>query len=165
MLFVLLKRTRKKKNNVDKLFREISKFSFVRAAEEVLREKKTEQFIISLNTHSQLYDEGIDSEGRSLSSIGGDYSPFTLAAAQRKGRPKQSASIINLNDTGAFYESFNVKINYPNITIQADDSSKYSTPLSESWGKNIVGLTEENMENVEEYLAARILEKFMDIFV
>jgi hypothetical protein len=149
---------------VDKLFGDIARFSFIRACEEVLREQKTEQLIISLNTHSQLYDEGIDSEGRALSSIGGDYSPFTLEAAQRKGKPKQSASIINLNDTGAFYESFNVKINYPNITIQADDSSRYDVPLSESWGKNIVGLTPDNLAKVEEYLATRILEKFYAIF-
>lgn len=150
---------------MDKLLSDIKKFSFIGAAKEVLSDNRTKQFIISLNTHSQLYDEGIGSDGKLLSSVGGDYSPITLIKASKKGKPKQSKSIINLYDEGDFYDSFQVKINYPSITITADDSSKYSIPLSQSWGKNIIGLTKENISMVEDYIAERILEKFMDIFV
>lgn len=163
-LFVRQKWARKKTNNVDRLLSDIQTFSFIRAAEEVLRDERTKQFIISLNIHNQLFDSGINSEGVLLSQVGGDYSPVTMDISQSKGKPKQSQSIINLNDTGAFYESFKIEINYPNITISADDSSRYDIPLTENWGKEIIGLTSENLAKVEDFVAERVFEKFMAIF-
>ena len=147
---------------MDELFGNMFTFDFVAEAVKILNEPRTKQLILSLNTHSQLFDRGINSDGVKLSSIGGDYAPYTLDAAKRKGKPKQSPSIINLNDTNRFYESFRVQIKELTITIKADDSSNYTIPLTESWGKEIIGLTEENLATVEDYVAERLLGRSLE---
>src|SRR3990167_10889860 len=65
-----------------------------------------QDLVIELNTEKQLYDKGEDSTGKRLSDIGGDYSPVTMEISKEKGKPKKSASDINLYDTGDFYKSF-----------------------------------------------------------
>ncbi len=105
--------------------------------------------IIELNTKKQLFEQGIDSAGRRLSDVGGDYSPITIMTARKKGKPKKSFSDINLNDTGAFYESFKVFYDNGNLVISADtlktDEYGNVTDLISEWGQNILGLTQESL--------------------
>jgi len=115
--------------------------------------------IIRLNTQDQLYEDGIDS----LSETLGDYSSYTVARKSMKG---QKTSNITLKDTGDFYKSFKVKVTATGFIIKADDSSKYDIPLTESFGLDILGLTEENKlflydyleENYNKYVREKLLQ-------
>ena len=100
-------------------------------------DKEVQDEIIRMNTQDQLYDDGIDSLSDSL----GDYTPYTVMLKKQKG---QKTSNITLKDTGAFYKSFKVKVIPSGFEIIADDESDYDFPLTDSFGIDILGLTEEN---------------------
>jgi hypothetical protein len=100
--------------------------------------------IIDLNTKNQLYDKGIDSEGRSL----GDYSANTIEGTnqyQGKKQKGQRYDHITLNDTGAFYESFKVFLDSNSDFEITADTLKDTTDLIEEYGENILGLTDESL--------------------
>jgi hypothetical protein len=101
--------------------------------------------IIRLNTEEQLEEYGIDSKGNSL----GGYSPYTISIKKLKG---QRTDHVTLKDTGAFYESFKINVDYNGFEIEADDESMYDNPLSMTYGVDIIGLTEENKASLHEYL-------------
>lgn len=103
-------------------------------------------FIIELNTRKQLFDKGIDSRGRKLSDIGGNYSGYTLQISEEKGRPKRGSDLIDLHDTGDFYNSFRVFLDGQSDFIITADTIKDTTDLLAEWGKDILGLTEESLE-------------------
>ena len=105
-------------------------------------DNKVQQYIIKLNTRgegtSQLYNFGINSEGKSI----GEYSDNTIQIKAFNGQPVDR---VTLYDTGEFYESFIVIANQKGFKITADPI-KEDNNLFEDWGKNIVGLTKENEE-------------------
>lgn len=111
---------------------------------EILRDKKVQQQIISLNIFSQLHDQGIDSRGVSL----GEYSDFTKTVKESRG---QLSDHITLQDTGEFYESFFIDIFTDFFEIKANpikEGRKSITNLFVEWGKDIVGLTIESLQIV-----------------
>lgn len=117
--------------------------------------------IIYLNTWDQLYDRGIDSEGKSL----GHYQPYTVFLKEKKGQPTDR---VTLRDTGDFYKSFKVK--FLNLDIQiVSDPIKYgplgAVNLLTQWGKEIIGLTEESLsilrDKAIEILTPLIKEKLL----
>lgn len=105
--------------------------------------------IIQLNTKSQLYQQGIDSQGIKLSEYtrNNGYSNYTKAIKEAKGQPTNR---ITLNDTGEFYKSFRVQRDGNSIKIVANPI-KDDTNLFEEWGIDIVGLTEESLETLSEF--------------
>ena len=116
---------------------------------QILNKPKTEEFIVRLNTRVQLYKEGIDSEGKTLVSIGGNYAPSTVRKKKRKSQPTNR---VTLYDSGEFYDSFTVT-----PTANADytidsDPMKNGKSLFKRWGENVEGLTDENAEKVIDYL-------------
>ena len=115
--------------------RKIKNLQYEKLVSYVWNDKEVQQQIISLNTHTQLNDLGIDSEGVSL----GDYSPVSV---QKYGKPEGH---IRLYDTGEFYESFKVVVNGINAEITAK-TQKEDVDLAEEYGKQIIGLTNESKE-------------------
>lgn len=107
-----------------------------------------QDLVVKLNTEDQLFKKNEDSTGTKLSEIGGDYSPVTLEIARKKGRPKKSESDINLRDTGDFYNSFFVRVFRGGFEINAN-TIKDDDNLIERWGKDIIGLNEENLEKIK----------------
>lgn len=107
--------------------------------------------IIRLNTQDQLYDEGIDSNENDL----GDYTPFTKQEKSSKG---QRTDHITLRDTGAFYKSFRVIVKRDSFEIIADDVSIYDEPLTEVFGIDILGLTEDNLSWLGHFILFRYRE-------
>lgn len=110
------------------------------------------KYIVYLNTQDQLYEKGIDAKGRKLVS---DFARFTNVYAYAtiygteayKGKIEKGQPIdrVTLKDTGKFYESFEVKlIGEQEFQIVAD-TLKETSNLIETWGKDIIGLTEENL--------------------
>jgi len=106
--------------------------------------KEFTDLIIELNTRKQLFDRGIDSTGRQLSDVGGNYSPYTLQL-----HPEKIEDKITLFDTGDFYESFRVFYSNGDFIISAD-TIKDTSNLIEDWGANILGLTDESLSLLRE---------------
>lgn len=108
---------------------------------EAFKEAKLDKYVIRLN-QKQLFDKGIDSDGDSL----GVYSPYTITIKEKK---RQKTDHITLKDTGEFYKSFTVTIKKDGIyfdadPIKIDDETGERSNLFDDFGKEILGLTEEN---------------------
>lgn len=105
---------------------------------------KNEFYILELNRRRQLFFRGISAEGKLLSTIGGRYSPVTLRKKQGK-RPANDAKLVDLFDTGAFYESFSMKLEEDGFLIVAN-TIKGGDDLRDRWGDELLGLTDESRE-------------------
>ena len=117
--------------------------------ENVLRDAEFQRFIIDLNTEEQLFEKGIDSLGASL----GEYTDFTKAVKQVKG---QRLDHITLEDTGEFYKSFAIKVQNGGFLIVAD-GQKDDTNLLQEYGKEILGLTDENFQIVIDAIKDKLI--------
>lgn len=124
---------------------------------DIARTKEHKELVIGLNTEgeptSQLFELGEDSQGRTLESIGGEYSPFTVQEKQRKGQPTDR---ITLKDTGAFYLTFDVKPFKGGFVIEAN-TIKDNDDLEKRWGDEIIGLNDENLNLVVDFYKIQIL--------
>ena len=102
-------------------------------------------YIIFLNTQSQLYDKGVDSTGQRLDAGRNGYAPYTIMVKEAKGQPVDR---VTLKDTGEFYDSFKT-IFLPSgdgaIQITAN-TIKDQTDLLVEWGKDIIGLDQDSLE-------------------
>lgn len=122
---------------------------------EVMTEKVVQNFIVKLNT-DQMKLHFMNSEGKLLSEVGGSYSDFTMS----KGK-KKSPDSVDLYDTGEFHESFSiVRITGKQFEIDSDPI-KGSTNLLVEWGKEIEGLTFENMRNAGEFMLVFYRKKIL----
>ena len=129
--------------------------------QKVLEETETKEFLLKLNTKSQLFDKGINSEGASLKSIGGDYSPLTKKIKLSKGQPTNR---VTLRDTGDFYNSGKVKVSGNSVTLSFD-SVKGGVDLTKRWGEKIIGLTDESKRKAEKYILRKVLVIVLQIFM
>ena len=120
----------------------------------VFSQPDTQDEIIRLNTDEQLFERGIDSEGQSL----GTYAASTIIRKSAEGiaHPSPYAWVTLFND-GDFYESFQIFVDKDSFTIVAD-SEKPSQDLAETYGEDIVGLTELSKEDLNSYLIDYIIE-------
>lgn len=115
----------------------------------ILNDKGIQKLITDLNTKVQLFNQGEDSEGKKLASIGGGYAPSTIKIKKIKRQPTNR---VTLKDTGDFYGTFDVKVeSNADFTINAD-TTKGSHDLTERYGDDLVGLQEENVKKVMELL-------------
>lgn len=125
----------------------------------IFGESEIQEEIIFLNTFEQLF-EGVNASGIELSSIGGEYSNFTLEAKIRRGLPLH----VTLYYTGEFYDSFTVKAGADSFEIEAD-TIKRGQDLQDRWGDNLLGLTDESREalllvllpKLREYILLKLL--------
>ena len=115
----------------------------------ILKDEEFQRFIIDLNTEEQLFEKGIDSLGDSL----GEYTDFTKVVKGLKG---QRIDHITLEDTGEFYKSFAIKVQNGGFLIVAD-GQKEDTNLLEEYGKEILGLTDENLQIVIDAIKDRLI--------
>jgi hypothetical protein len=133
-----------------KLLNKVNKYDVNKILFEVWKNPKVRLFIEDLNTEKQLHDKGVDSLGVTL----GQYSAYTKQIKLNKG---QSIKHITLKDTGEFYESFDVKPNQKGFTIFAD-AQKEDTNLIEAYGKDILGLTDESIKLLIEFIKPYYIE-------
>jgi len=89
--------------------------------------------IIDLNRENQLFDMGIDSNGKNLL----EYSQATISIKIQKKQPIDRTTLF---DTGEFYKGFFIKFNPSNYTLEIWSSDKKTTKLIEKYGKDIFGL-------------------------
>lgn len=111
---------------------------------------KVQIFVEQLNTEgqntSQLYEQGVNSLGASL----GEYSPFTINM-KLHGNGDRRISHITLKDTGEFYESVVMSPFTKGFKIDAD-AQKDDDNLFDIYGKEILGLTDENLQILIEFI-------------
>lgn len=104
----------------------------------VLDNRFIKELITHLNTDEQLGKQRVDSLGAHL----GVYSPVTEVISE--GR-KKAGEFIDLNDTGAFWDSWEVSVNAGFIKINANPF-KEDTNLFDEYGIDILGLTKEHKQ-------------------
>ena len=116
--------------------------------------------IIELNTQGQLYEEGVDSLGVSL----GNYAATTIeGTASFAGRAERGLRFdhITLFDTGDFYKSFKVVIRNESDDFFFIDANpiKEDTNLFQEWGEDIVGLTQDSINVLNDKLRTELTKE------
>ena len=145
------------------LFELANKFSDLKGQEgkifkRVLDNRFIKDLITHLNTIEQLQKDRIDSLGAHL----GVYSAVTEVIT--KGR-KKAGEFINLDDTGAFYDSWKVQVKEDRIIIDADPF-KEDTNLFDEYGLDVLGLTDDNLQifiNEAQKLYIQFIRKHLSI--
>lgn len=130
-------------SGIDKLLAKIEKYDVNKILFDVWNTSQVEQFIVNLNTQKQLHDKGIDSLGVSLSPA------YTFVTLQFKNAKGQRLDHVTLKDTGQFYESFEIIVNPKGFDVVAVDRHN----LKDKYGENIIGLTDENIKILSEFIA------------
>lgn len=94
-----------------------------------------------LLSDDQMFEKGIDGDGRSL----GKYSIYSLSIKQAKG---QRTDHITLRDTKEFHNSISLKISSDKIETIAPGAEKDDTNLLDEYGEAIIKLTPANKEKL-----------------
>jgi len=97
--------------------------------------EQNKDFILDLNREKQLFDKGINSDGKLLRP----YRPFTVSLKRQKGEPFNRTTLF---DKGDFYKGFDLLFRNNKISIFSRDSK--SSDLQEKYGSNIFGFTPDN---------------------
>jgi hypothetical protein len=131
----------------------------------VLKSEKVKEKIIELNTFDQLF-HGKNIEGdiigkySTMSAFLNGNRTFTLNGITRR---KDLGNVIFLYAEGEFYGSFNVLFYADGFIITADDE-KDGTFLAERY-PNIIGLSDESIGKLREYVRPLILEAYKKAMV
>jgi hypothetical protein len=117
----------------------------------VFSNRDLQVFAMELNTgdpnisgRGQLFLEGVDSKGRPLGSIGGEYSDFTISVKEATGLPFDR---VTLYQEGDFYKTWKF-IQHDDSFILRADTIKDGKDLRERWGDDIIGLTNESISEL-----------------
>jgi len=116
-------------------------------------ESLIQEEIIFLNTEVQLFQKQQRADGSELP-------PYSISTLQFK--PSNFPENITLLDTGAFYGSFTVKPVSDGFLIEAN-TLKPGVDLAEQYGENIIGLQDESIEILAEFILPFIQERVLQI--
>lgn len=142
-----------------KFFENSKNIKVVDILKDILREPDVQGFIISLNTQDQLFDEGVNYEDVKLSVIFQPYQPSTVERKTREGLPTYR---VTLFDSGRFYASFMVRVNNDaSVTLSADTTKAGGIDLQDRYGNKIVGLSQESLSKLSEFIAPKFKEAFL----
>ncbi len=130
----------------------VKKLDSDKLLQKVLEPTQFQFDILELNK-SQLYEQGIRSDG----SFIGYYSAFTI---RRKVELGARYDHITLNDTGEFYQSFKFGNGNDAITISAD-TEKPDVDLAQKYGNNILGLSDDNKQQTEEWIIPGLRDEIL----
>ena len=111
---------------------------------------KYEPEIIDLNT-DQLFS-GLDANGNPVTP---NYSTLTISIKRQKGQPTNR---VTLRDTGEFYRDFEVRFFNDYFAIFSNDDK--TEKLERKYGKDIFGLTNQNILEVAELVKPDLQETF-----
>ena len=124
----------------------------------VFNKKSVQKFIESLN-REQLA-ESVDARGIQLSYIdrnGNERTSYSPLTEKLSGGKKKVGQPFNLKDTGEFYKSIKAFPELKGIEITAD-ADKEDDNLFQKFGKDIVGLTYENLQKLIEFIKPLFIE-------
>jgi len=138
---------------LDKLFRvcnNVRKLDSDKLLKKVFDRPEVQQKVIALQ-RSQMYDYGVDSEGRSL----GNYSDASVKVFGK--RP----GFIQVYDTGEFQGGIKVKSDTQTVIIQADTIKQAwdgAIDLLDRW-PNLLGLNEKSLSQIREFIRPIFIEE------
>lgn len=127
---------------------------------EIFAGSEVQKYILNLNRINQLYLNGVDSEGTQI----GTYSYVTDVL--RSGETfnyegytstKQQGEHFTLFDTGEFYKSFQVVLTENGFIIEADDR-KENEYLSDKYGLEILGLSNDSKNDLARQIIQKVIE-------
>jgi len=142
-------------DSLDEL-RKIFDIDIPKLIEKILNYQDVKDYIIYLNQQKQL-SEGLDAKGQKIYTIASEeqnspypYSKYTAYLRQEKGLQVKN---VDLKDTGAFWDSFEVKVSKENTEVLAD-FSKGGDDIRDNFELkfDFLGLTEENTKELAEWL-------------
>lgn len=117
-----------------------------------------EAYIIYMNAQEQLYERGINRLGVKISDYA-PYAPLTIEIKKAKGQPTNR---VTLRDEGDFESSFYLKVGDTQFEIRASDPK--TEELIKKYGRQILGLTDENLEElIWNYIYPELLDKAKSI--
>lgn len=116
-----------------------------------------EYIIIDMNATDQLFDKGIDSKGISINTYA-PYAEYTIQIKKQKGQPYDR---VTLHDEGEFAESFFLDVGADSFEIKAADGK--TQELLRSYGRDVMGLTNENLREIIKVYIYPELIKVRDI--
>ena len=112
--------------------------------------------LIDMNVQDQLYERGIDRNGKALS----DEHPYRPMTIEFKMAKRQPYDRVTLRDEGDFHSSFKIDARHNDFEIYATDIK--TLMLAEKYGSEIFGLTNENLnEFICEYLYPELREQLI----
>lgn len=121
-------------------------------AVEAMDKPETLKLVVELNTREQMYEQGVDSEGRPM----GEYSYPTKQKKIEKG---QRYDHITGVDTGEMVESERAEFSYNGDLIMTMNTIKDGKDITETyWGVDIVGLTTESQMILKPILTDDIIK-------
>lgn len=131
-------------------FRQLATLKRMATAQAKVIVKELEKEIIPYITDKQLFDRGIDGQGKRLKP----YSPFTIAIKKQKGEVYNRTTLL---DTGDFYEGFHLITQNDEMIFYSSD--KKASELKSKYGKDIFLLTvEHNTEINQKLILPRLVE-------
>lgn len=117
-----------------------------------------EAYIIDMNAQEQLYERGINRLGVKISDYA-PYAPLTIEIKKAKGQPTNR---VTLRDEGDFESSFYLEVGDTQFEIRASDPK--TEELIKKYGRHILGLTDENLEElIWNYIYPELLDKAKSI--
>ena len=126
----------------------------------VVTDNKSIQFnAIRLNRQVQLYEQGVDVDGKKMQSYKAQgsnvYSNYTIMLKEEKG---QVTDRVTMRDTGKLYSTFNTKVVKGELILMAD-TIKEGDDLQDSFGQ-FIGLDTES-KNELVVLAKPIVQQYV----
>lgn len=118
-------------------------------------DSSTKSQIIEWIQQDQLTQKGIDGSGNVI----GYYSPITELIT--RGR-KKAYTHYTLDDTGEFYRSMYVAVFRESFAIIAN-GDKGEDNLFEKYGKDIIDLTDENLEKLKEIAKEKFIKYIREV--
>lgn len=118
--------------------------------------EENKELVLDMNTQDQLYEKGIDSTGNKVLP---NYTAKTVEIKKFLGQPTNR---VTLRNEGDFHSSFYLKRAAKEIEISATDEK--TEALVDKYGKEIFGLTSENLEELSNnYVKPALEEKIKEI--
>ncbi|MCK9220204.1 MAG: hypothetical protein M0P47_09170 [Bacteroidales bacterium] len=118
--------------------------------------EKKEKVLVYMNWKDQLYEQGIDSEGRQLP-------PYKKSTQRIKKAKSQRYDHTTLRDTGEFEGNFIIIYRPNEIEFSARptyrDGMDLTLHLQDRYGTDIFGLTQPNIEKLQEIIKDDIIEE------
>jgi hypothetical protein len=149
-----------KTSGVEKLYGTIERLKgFNDKVAEAIKEalKENETVICELNSQDQLFEQGITRDNIKIADYA-PYSPYTEMVKKLKGAP---TSRVTLRDEGDFHYSFYIEFETDGFKIRASDWKEED--LVKSYGKEILGLTDENFLEVRDTYITPAIKKLMQM--
>lgn len=131
-------------DGIKRVCRNVKNVDHHKILEDIFSVPALQMDMVDMN-REQMYDFGIDSQGKTL----GEYAPVTIThwkpLAQKDGRDGRSDH-VTLKDTGDFYDSIRIKNQREEIRITGDmEKPNRDLQVIYPWA---LGLTRENLSKV-----------------